>query len=77
MVRFSLAWKDGDHKLAQEKQERITVAAARIAGELGVPAIKYACDLNGYYGGPVRLPLLPLTAEAKREVELLMKDIRN
>jgi dihydrodipicolinate synthase/N-acetylneuraminate lyase len=71
------AWKDGDHKLAQEKQERITVAAARIAGELGVPGIKYACDLNGYYGGPVRLPLLPLTAEVKREVELLMKDIRN
>jgi dihydrodipicolinate synthase/N-acetylneuraminate lyase len=71
------AWKDGDYKLAQEKQERITVAAARIAGELAVPGIKYACDLNGYYGGPVRLPLLPLTAEVKREVELLMKDIRN
>jgi hypothetical protein len=77
MYEIYAAWKDGDRKLAQEKQERVTVAAARIAGELGVPGVKYACDLNGYYGGPVRLPLLPLTGELKREVESLMRDIRN
>jgi hypothetical protein len=34
-------------------------------------------DLNGYYGGPVRLPLLPLTADLKSEVERLMAGIRN
>jgi hypothetical protein len=34
-------------------------------------------DVNGYYGGLARLPLLPLTAEAKAEVERLMPDIRN
>jgi hypothetical protein len=34
-------------------------------------------DLNGYFGGPVRLPLLPLTADLKAEVEQLMADIRN
>jgi len=39
--------------------------------------MKYAMDLNGYYGGTVRLPLLPLTAELKQEVERLMADIRN
>jgi len=33
--------------------------------------------LNGYYGGPSRLPLLPLTADQKTEVERLMADIRN
>jgi 4-hydroxy-2-oxoglutarate aldolase len=70
------AWKEGDHALAKEKQERISAAAKRMA-ELGIPALKYAMDLNGYYGGPARLPFLPLTAELRREVEQLMADIRN
>jgi hypothetical protein len=34
-------------------------------------------DFNGYYGGPVRLPLLPLTADLKAEVEHWLADIRN
>jgi 4-hydroxy-2-oxoglutarate aldolase len=34
-------------------------------------------DFNGYFGGPARLPLLPLTAELKAEVERQMADIRN
>jgi dihydrodipicolinate synthase/N-acetylneuraminate lyase len=46
-------------------------------GGLGIPGAKYAMDLNGYFGGPSRLPLLPLTADLKTEVEQLMADIRN
>jgi 4-hydroxy-2-oxoglutarate aldolase len=44
---------------------------------MGIPALKYAMDLNGYYGGPARLPLLPLTAAEKTEIEQLMRDLRN
>jgi dihydrodipicolinate synthase/N-acetylneuraminate lyase len=71
------AWKEGDTELARLKQERISAAATRVASELGIPAIKYAMDLNGYYGGLARQPLLPLTADMKAEVERLMSDIRN
>jgi len=71
------AWKDGDAALAQEKQERIAKAAERIAGALSIPGVKYAMDYNGYFGGTVRLPLLPLTAEKKAEVEQLLGEIRN
>lgn len=71
------AWKDRDAKLAAEKQEPIANASRRIVGHFGVPGIKYAQDLNGYYGGPPRLPLLPLTADAKSEIELLLAHIRN
>ena len=71
------AWKDGDAKLAQEKQERIAKAAVRIVGELGVPGMKYAMDFNGLYGGPPRLPLLPVTADKKAEIEELLATIRN
>jgi 4-hydroxy-2-oxoglutarate aldolase len=71
------AWKEGDTDLARLKQERISQAAVRVGSQLGIPALKYAMDLNGYYGGPPRLPLLPLTADLKVEVERLMSDIRN
>jgi 4-hydroxy-2-oxoglutarate aldolase len=71
------AWKEGDSELARIKQERIATAAQRVGGELGIPGIKYAMDFNGYYGGPARLPFLPLTADLKAEIENLMADIRN
>ena len=70
------AWKEGDAELARIKQERIAKAAQRV-GDLGVPGFKYGMDLNGYYGGPARLPFLPLTGEVKQEVEQLLADIRN
>jgi dihydrodipicolinate synthase/N-acetylneuraminate lyase len=71
------AWKEGDIALAKDKQKRIVEAAQKVVGEFGVPGVKYAMDLNGYYGGPPRLPLLPPTAEIKAEIERLMADIRN
>jgi 4-hydroxy-2-oxoglutarate aldolase len=71
------AWKEGDNELARVKQDRIAQAAQRLVSELGIPGLKYALDLNGYYGGPVRLPLLPVTADIKTEIEQLMADIRN
>jgi dihydrodipicolinate synthase/N-acetylneuraminate lyase len=71
------AWKEGDAALAQEKQERIAFAAQRVVGELTIPGVKYAMDFNGYFGGPCRLPLLPLTADLKAEIEQLLANIRN
>jgi 4-hydroxy-2-oxoglutarate aldolase len=71
------AWKEGDMGLAREKQARIAQAAQRIVGELSIPAVKYAMDFNGLYGGPPRLPLLPLTADQKAEVEKLLENSRN
>ena len=71
------AWKEGDIDLAREKQERIAKTAVRIVSELSIPGVKYAMDFNGMYGGPPRLPLLPLTADKKAEVEQLLARIRN
>ncbi len=71
------ALKDGDNALAREKQERVKAAAQRVVSELGVPGVKYAMDLNGYYGGPSRLPFLPLSGEQKIEIEKLMAGIKS
>ncbi len=71
------AWKDGDPALAAEKQERLHAVAERIEEDFGVAGIKFACDLNGYFGGRPRLPWLPLTGADRDEIEQLMRSIRN
>ncbi len=42
----------------------------------GIPGLKYAMDLNGYYGGPPRLPLIPPSPDAKREIEEAFRDLK-
>jgi dihydrodipicolinate synthase/N-acetylneuraminate lyase len=71
------AWRDNDLALAQAKQDNMSAATRRIVSELGIPAVKYAMDLNGYYGGLPRLPLLPLTALQKADVETHMAPFPN
>jgi 4-hydroxy-2-oxoglutarate aldolase len=71
------AWKEGDAELARLKQERIAKAAVRVASDLGIPGVKHGMDFNGYFGGPSRLPFLPLTADLKAEIEHALADIRN
>jgi dihydrodipicolinate synthase/N-acetylneuraminate lyase len=71
------AWKEGDAELARLKQERIAHAAQRVGADFGIPGMKYAMDYNGYYGGVPRLPLLPVTAGIKAEIEQQLADIRN
>jgi 4-hydroxy-2-oxoglutarate aldolase len=71
------AWKDGDLPLAEEKQHRLAAAIAQIEERLGVPGIRYASDLNGYFGGVPRLPFLPLTGAERLAVEAAMRGIRS
>jgi len=75
------AWKDGDPALAAEKQDTLRSLAGMVEEEMGVSGlvagIKYGCDLNGYFGGRPRLPLLPLTGREREEIEGLMQGIRN
>ena len=71
------AWKETDPVVAAERQRRLAEASSTVPGSYGISGLKHACDLNGYYGGNPRLPLLPLTAEQKAAVAALMSDIRN
>jgi dihydrodipicolinate synthase/N-acetylneuraminate lyase len=71
------AFNDHDPKLAAEKQQRIAAACIRIVSELGIAGVKYASDLNGFYGGNPRLPLLPLTAAERHEIESLMAKLKS
>ncbi|HEX5284102.1 MAG TPA: dihydrodipicolinate synthase family protein [Bryocella sp.] len=70
------AFKDGDPKLARLKAERLREADAAVS-KFGVAGVKYACDLNGYYGGAPRLPRVGLTAEEKACVARALREVRN
>jgi 4-hydroxy-2-oxoglutarate aldolase len=49
-------------------QNRIGRASALVTTKYGIPGLKYAMDLNGYFGGPPRLPLCPPGEAAQREI---------
>lgn len=58
-------------KLAEAKKLQLELVPLNrlLTQALGVPAIKYALDLRGYYGGLPRAPFLPLNEKGKKEVE--------
>lgn len=63
------AHRTRDTEAARDWQNRISRAAQLVTTKYGVPGLKYAMDLNGYYGGPPRLPLTPIGPDAQREIE--------
>lgn len=69
------AHRTREHEAAEDWQARIG-PVVRMIGEWGPAALKHAMDLNGYYGGPPRLPLTGLTAEQKKQVEVAMDGIK-
>ena len=71
------AWKENDPVVAREKQRRLIDAARKVTGKYSIAGIKHACDLNGYYGGVPRIPLLPLSADQQAEVASAMSGLRN
>ena len=71
------AFRTRQHAAAQDWQERLLPAARIVATQYGIPGLKYAMDLNGYYGGPPRLPFVPPSAEEKAHIEQLMGDLRS
>jgi len=61
LLRFRAGELDG----ARQVQARLVDANAAVTSRFGIPGLKCAMDLTGRYGGPPRLPLLPLS-EAER-----------
>ncbi len=70
------AFRMREQEAANDWQKRIAPAARLIAGPHGIPALKYAMDLNGYYGGLPRLPFLPPSAAVKNEIEAVFDGVR-
>jgi 4-hydroxy-2-oxoglutarate aldolase len=70
------AHRTREPEAALDWQNRISHAAYLVTAKYGVPGLKFAMDLAGYYGGPPRLPLIVPTPEAKKEIETAFADLR-
>jgi 4-hydroxy-2-oxoglutarate aldolase len=70
------AYRTREIEAAKDWQNRIARAAQLVTTKYGVSGLKYAMDLNGYYGGPPRLPLTPAPMDARCEIEEAFKDLK-
>lgn len=70
------AWKDGNPRLLEEKQGRLSRAELGIAA-WDTPAIKAGSELSGYFGGRPRLPLLSVTANRAAEIVSLLRGMNS
>lgn len=70
------AHRTREHDAALDWQRRIARAATLVTVKYGIPGLKYAMDLEGYYGGPPRLPLTPPNPHAKKEIEAAFAGLR-
>ena len=71
------AYRTREEEAGRDWQNRIARAAALVTSKYGIPGLKHAMDLNGYYGGNSRIPWLPVDAATKAEIEQLMSNIRS
>ena len=63
----------GDAASARRAQDQLTPLAAQIVNGLGVAGIKSALDQVGMRGGPLRSPLLPVSASDEARVAELLR----
>ena len=61
---------------AADWQQRINGAVDLVEHQFGIAGLKHALDLNGYFGGPPRLPLAPIGQDAKAAIEKAFEGLR-
>jgi 4-hydroxy-2-oxoglutarate aldolase len=59
---------NGQLKEGRELQFQLMELNQKVSGKFGVAGVKAAMDFAGFYGGPPRAPLLPLSADEKKKV---------
>jgi 4-hydroxy-2-oxoglutarate aldolase len=70
------AHRTRETEAALDWQNRIARASQLVTTKYGIPGLKYAMDLMGYYGGPPRLPLIPACPQARLEIDRAFADLR-
>jgi 4-hydroxy-2-oxoglutarate aldolase len=65
--------KAGDFEAARDLQLKMLPVNQAVTAVYGVPGLKAAMDMLGYFGGDPRLPLLPSSARERSEIEAILK----
>jgi 4-hydroxy-2-oxoglutarate aldolase len=70
------AFRTREEEAGVDWQARISHPSILVTDMYGVPGLKHAMDLNGYYGGPPRLPFAPVSRDAWQEIEDAFRDLK-
>ena len=65
--------KAGDLDAARQLQLKMLPVNQAVTAVYGVPGLKKAMDMLGYFGGDPRLPLLPSSKSEKSEIKAILK----
>ena len=68
-------FKKGEHQKAQELQLSILDINAAVTSKFGIGGMKAACELLGYYGGPLRKPLRASSPEVVNQIKEMLQKI--
>ena len=63
-------WEEG-----KRLQMEVVPLNQAITKYYGIPGAKHALDLRGFYGGPCRVPLLPLDDQAKQKIRTILSEL--
>ena len=66
--------KTGDLDAARKLQLKMIPVNQAVTAVYGVPGLKAALDILGYFGGDPRLPLLPSSERERSEIEAILKE---
>jgi len=74
-VELYREFEAGHLEEARKIQEVLVPLNRAVVPAYGIAGLKYALDLQGYFGGLPRLPLLPVSDKGKAEIETLLKNL--
>ena len=72
-VRIQQLLKQGDLEAARTLQMRMLPVNTAVTATYGVPGLKAALDMLGYFGGDPRPPLLPASEKERSEIKAILK----
>jgi 4-hydroxy-2-oxoglutarate aldolase len=73
-VKIHALVKEGNFEAAKQLQIKMIPVNQAVTATYGVPGLKAAMDMLGYFGGDPRPPLLPASEKEKSEIrEILIK----
>jgi 4-hydroxy-2-oxoglutarate aldolase len=77
-LRFLLdAFKENRQEDAIHIQRDLVDINTFVTSGFGVPGLKYAMDKTGFYGGPTRLPLLPLSSNEMLQIDPVLDKLKS
>lgn len=72
-VELQRLFKSGRHDEASTLQKKLISVNRAVTSQYGVPGLKAAMDMLGYFGGEPRSPLAPLGEKERDDLKMILK----